>query len=63
VEQAAQREVDSDLVLDRADMPSSLVASLSMAVELLEVRVDTVATNGVRWGTRSALVAAQSHFP
>jgi hypothetical protein len=29
---------------------------------LLERRVDTVATNGVHWGTRSALVATLSHF-
>jgi hypothetical protein len=48
--------------LDNADEPSSLAASLSMAVELLEGWVDFAAANGVRWGTRSALVAALSHF-
>jgi hypothetical protein len=40
-----------DMVLGNADGPSSLVASLSMVVELLEGRIDTVATNGVCWGT------------
>jgi hypothetical protein len=49
-------------VLDNADEPSSLAASLSVAVELLEGWVDFMAANGVRWGTRSALVAALSHF-
>jgi hypothetical protein len=75
-ELAARREVDTELkalwcsaawvqelVLDNADGPSSLVASLALAVELLEGRVDAMATNGVRWGTQSALVAALSHFP
>jgi hypothetical protein len=33
-----------------------------MAVELLEGRVDAAATNRVRWGTRSALLVALSHF-
>jgi hypothetical protein len=51
-----------DLVLDRADGSSSLTASLSMVVEWLEGRVDATAANGVCWGTRSALVAALSHF-
>jgi hypothetical protein len=76
VELAARREVDAELealwssaarvrelVLDNADGSSSLAASLSMAVELLEDWVDAMATNGVRWGTQSALVAALSHFP
>jgi hypothetical protein len=45
------------------DGSSSLVASLYVVVELLEGWVDTVATNGVRWGARSVLVAALSHFP
>jgi hypothetical protein len=50
-------------VLDNADEPSSLAASLSMVVELLEGRVDTVATNGIRWGTWPALVVTLLHFP
>jgi hypothetical protein len=50
-------------VLDDVDRSSSLVASLSVVVELLEGWVDTVATNGVHWGARSVLVAALSHFP
>jgi ABC-type proline/glycine betaine transport system substrate-binding protein len=50
------------LVLDNADVPSSLVASLSLAVEHLKGQVDTVTTNGVRWGTQSVLVAALSHI-
>jgi hypothetical protein len=37
-----------DLVWDGADGPSSLVASLSLAVKLLEHRVDTAAANGIR---------------
>jgi hypothetical protein len=50
-------------VLGNADRPSSLTTSLSMAAELLEGRIDTTTANGVRWGTRSVLVAALSHFP
>jgi hypothetical protein len=41
---------------------SSLVASLSSATELIEDHIDMAATNGVRWGTKSALVAVISHF-
>jgi hypothetical protein len=52
-----------DLVLDNADGPSSLVASLSMAVELIEGQIDTVAANGMCWGTQSTLIAALLHFP
>jgi hypothetical protein len=51
-----------DLVLESIDGPSSLAASLSMVAEQLKGRIDAAATNGVRWGTRSALVAALSHF-
>jgi hypothetical protein len=40
-----------DLMLGDVDGPSSLAASLSMALELPEDRVDVVATNKVRWGT------------
>jgi hypothetical protein len=36
---------------------------MSTVVELLEGRINTVAANGVCWGTRSMLVAALSHFP
>jgi hypothetical protein len=50
------------LVLDNAHGPSSLVASLSVVVELFEGQFDAVIMNGVRWGTRSVLVAALSHF-
>jgi hypothetical protein len=50
------------LVLDKADGPSSMAVSLSTAAELLEGHVDTTIANGVYWGTRSALVAALSHF-
>jgi hypothetical protein len=35
-----------DLVLDNADGTSSLIASISTAVELLEGRVDDAAANG-----------------
>jgi membrane protease subunit (stomatin/prohibitin family) len=49
-------------VLDNADGPSSLIVSLSTVVVLLEGWINTAATNGVRWGTRSALVATVSHF-
>jgi hypothetical protein len=52
-----------DLVLDRADGPSSLAASLSSAVDLLEGWVDVMAANRVRWGTRLVSVAIFSHFP
>jgi hypothetical protein len=50
------------MVLGNADGPSSLAASLSMVVELLDGRIDTAATNGVRWGTGTMLVTALSHF-
>jgi hypothetical protein len=36
-----------DLVLESADVPSSLVASLSSTVELLDGRIDTAAANRV----------------
>jgi hypothetical protein len=51
------------LVLDDADAPSSLLASLSIVVELLESQISATATNGVHWRTWSALVAALSHLP
>jgi hypothetical protein len=37
-----------DLVLDNADVPCSLAASMSTMVELLESRIDATATNRVR---------------
>jgi hypothetical protein len=49
-------------VLDNVDGPSSLAASLSTEVELLEGRIDAATANGVHWGTRSVLVATLSHF-
>jgi hypothetical protein len=52
-----------DLVVDNIDGLTSLAASLSIVVELRKGQIDTVATNGVYWGTRSTLVAALSHFP
>jgi hypothetical protein len=52
-----------DLVLDNDDRSCSMAASISMVAELLKELVDAVASNGVRWGTRSTLVAALSHFP
>jgi hypothetical protein len=52
-----------DLILGDASGSSSLTMSLSMAAEEVEKRVNVAATNGVRWGTRSTLVAALSHFP
>jgi hypothetical protein len=51
-----------DLVLGDVDRPSSLAASLSMVAESFESRIDTEATNRVRWGTQSALVATLSSF-
>jgi hypothetical protein len=52
-----------DFMLDSADMPSSLAASMYTVVELLKGRIDAAAANGVRWGAHSALVAGVSHFP
>jgi hypothetical protein len=37
-----------DLVLDNADVPCSLAASMSTMVELLESRIDATTTNRVR---------------
>jgi hypothetical protein len=76
VELVAQREVDTkleelqssatrvwDFVLGNVDESSSLAASLSVVVELLEGCIDASTANGVHWGTRSALVVTLSHFP
>jgi hypothetical protein len=48
--------------LDRSDGSSSLMAALSLVVELIEDCIDAAITNGVHWGIRSPLVAALSHF-
>jgi hypothetical protein len=50
------------LVLDNADGPSSLTASMSTVAELLEGQIDAVFANRVRWGPCSTLVAVVSHF-
>jgi hypothetical protein len=34
-----------------------------MVVEEVENQISTVAANGIRWGTRSVLLAALSYFP
>jgi hypothetical protein len=54
-----------DLVLYDSDRPSTLAASLSILVELLEGQIETATAtaNGVCWGTQSALVATLPHFP
>jgi hypothetical protein len=49
-------------VLDSVDEPSSLPASMSMVVELLEGQIDAAAVNGVHLGSHSALVVVMSHF-
>jgi uncharacterized membrane protein len=50
-------------VLDNADRSSSLTASLSTVVELLVVRINTMAASRVHWGTQFALVVVLLHFP
>jgi hypothetical protein len=52
-----------DLILGDTNGSSSLVASLSMMAYEVEKWVNAMAANGVRWGTRSALVTALSYFP
>jgi hypothetical protein len=49
--------------LGSTDRSSSLPACLAMVVEQVENQINTAAANGVRWWTRSALVAILSHFP
>jgi hypothetical protein len=51
-----------DLVLDRADGPSSLAASLSTATELLVGHIDAAIANAVHWETWSVLVTALLQF-
>jgi hypothetical protein len=50
-------------VLGGSDETSSLAASLSSVVDLIEGRVDVLAANGVHLGARLALAASLSHFP
>jgi hypothetical protein len=52
-----------DLVLEGSHEVSSLVPSLSSAVDLIDGHVDGAAANRVSWGARLALIAALSHFP
>jgi hypothetical protein len=52
-----------DCVLGDTSESSSLAASLARVVEEDENRINTAVANGVRWGTRFALVAVLSHFP
>jgi hypothetical protein len=52
-----------DSILGDTGGLSTLVASLAKMVKEVENRINTTAANGVRWGTRSALVVALSHFP
>jgi hypothetical protein len=51
------------MVLKGSDETSSLAASLSSAVDLIEGRIDATISNGVHWGARLALTTALSHFP
>jgi hypothetical protein len=71
VQQEAEAELEAlrsstvrvqDLVLGDVDGSSSLVTSMPAVVERLEGQIDTVATNGVRWGSRFSLVAFVSQF-
>jgi hypothetical protein len=50
-----------DLVLGDINV-SSLLASMSVVALRLESLIDPTAANGVCWGSRSALVAIESHF-
>jgi hypothetical protein len=52
-----------DLVLDGSDKTSSMIASLSSAVHMVEDCIDVAAINGVHWVARLALIATLSHFP
>jgi hypothetical protein len=49
-------------VLGSVAGPSSLTASMSTTVELLERRIDVATANKVCYGTHSALVVIMSHF-
>jgi hypothetical protein len=75
VEQATRWQTNAELVAQRTSAAqvrvlvlhgakglSSLAASQSMAVELLEHCVDTTVINGVHWGTWLVFAAIMSHF-
>jgi hypothetical protein len=49
-------------VLGSTDRSSLLVTSMSMVMELLKSQIDATATNRVRWGSCTMLVAVVSHF-
>jgi hypothetical protein len=51
-----------DSVLGDTGELSSLVASLTRVAEEVQNWIILAAANGVRWGTRSALIAVCSHF-
>ena len=51
-----------DLVLGASHGFSSLPAVLDSVVDVVEDRLDAMASSGVHWGTRSLLVVALSHF-
>jgi prophage DNA circulation protein len=51
-----------NMVLGGPTGTSSLVASLSSAVELIKGRINIVAANLVRWGTGSVLATTLCHF-
>jgi hypothetical protein len=51
------------MVLGGTDGSSLLVTSMSTVAELLESRIDAVATNMVHWGSCTMLVAVILHFP
>jgi hypothetical protein len=51
-----------DSVLGHTGGLSVLAASLAEKTKKVENQINTAAAHGVRWGTRSALVAALSHF-
>jgi hypothetical protein len=51
-----------DLVMGNVDGSSLLATSMSAVVERLEGWIDTTTSNGVNWGSYSALVDAVLHF-
>jgi hypothetical protein len=52
-----------DSVLGDTGRSSSLAVSLAKVAEKVENRINRVVANGVRWRTRSALVAVLAYFP
>jgi hypothetical protein len=52
-----------DLVLGDVGGSSLMAMSMSVVTEQLEGSIDVTATNRVRWGSHSALVAMVLHFP